>query len=186
MIFGQCHETSFSAITLNPESSFTRREKNHSLFHWNTLTYPELLIQTWMSGLNAASTTIGTSMYQEICLLLDRFHPVYSFRRETSRRIYVVHRRLTRRQLTSRPDHLWQELWEKMGKKCQAEGQAKVVTWKTTTRQCQKIKRNLFYWPWWQGIQRDHQECSQEIGNTSGIRYALQDKQEYSKLGDSW
>ena len=34
-------------------------------------------------------------------------------------------------------------------------------------------------------IQRD-QECSQEIGNTSGSRYALQDEQEQSELGDSW
>ena len=30
MIFGPCQETSFSAITLNPESNFTHREKNHS------------------------------------------------------------------------------------------------------------------------------------------------------------
>ena len=28
-IFGPCQETSFTAITLNPESNFTRREKNH-------------------------------------------------------------------------------------------------------------------------------------------------------------
>ena len=33
MIFGPCRETSYTAITLNLESSFTRREKNHSLFH---------------------------------------------------------------------------------------------------------------------------------------------------------
>ena len=31
--FGHCQETSFSAITLNQESNFTRRKKNHSLFH---------------------------------------------------------------------------------------------------------------------------------------------------------
>ena len=30
------------------------------------------------------------------------------------------------------------------------------------------------------------QECSQEIGNTSGSLYALQDKQEQSELGDWW
>ena len=36
--------------------------------------------------------------------------------------------RLTRKQLTSRPYHLWPELWEKNGKECQAEGEAKVVT----------------------------------------------------------
>ena len=33
MIFGPFQETSYTAITLNPESNFTRREKNHSLFH---------------------------------------------------------------------------------------------------------------------------------------------------------
>ena len=33
MTFGPCQETSKTAITLNPESNFTRREKNHSLFH---------------------------------------------------------------------------------------------------------------------------------------------------------
>ena len=33
MIFGQRQETSHTAITLNPESNFTRRKKNHSLFH---------------------------------------------------------------------------------------------------------------------------------------------------------
>ena len=31
--FDPCQETSKTAITLNPESHFTRREKNHSLFH---------------------------------------------------------------------------------------------------------------------------------------------------------
>ena len=31
--FGPCQETSCTAITLNPESNFARREKNHSLFH---------------------------------------------------------------------------------------------------------------------------------------------------------
>ena len=43
--FGPCQETSYTSITLNPESTFTRQEKNHSLFHCNTLTYPELLIR---------------------------------------------------------------------------------------------------------------------------------------------
>ena len=33
MTSGPCQETSKTAMTLNPESSFTRREKNHSLIH---------------------------------------------------------------------------------------------------------------------------------------------------------
>ena len=32
MTFGPCQETSHTAITLIPESNFSRREKNHSLF----------------------------------------------------------------------------------------------------------------------------------------------------------
>ena len=44
------------------------------------------------------------------------FHTIYSIGRKGSRRIYVVRGRLTRKQLTSRPDHLWPELWKSMGK----------------------------------------------------------------------
>ena len=33
--------------------------------------------------------------------------------------------RLTRKQLTSRPDHLWPETLKEIGKKCPAEGEAK-------------------------------------------------------------
>ena len=36
-------------------------------------------------------------------------------------------RTLTRKQLTSSPEYLWPEIWKTMGKKCQAEGEAKVV-----------------------------------------------------------
>ena len=35
--------------------------------------------------------------------------------------------RLTRKQLTSRQDHPWPELWKSMGKARQAEGEAKLV-----------------------------------------------------------
>ena len=100
--------------------------------------------------------------------LLDRFHSLYSIWRETSRRIYVV-REETDKKAANIQDRLFMsrtldEIW----KESQAEGEAKVVTWKTSTRQCKNITRNSFYWPWGQGIQGDHQECSQDIGNTSG------------------
>ena len=72
MIFGPCQETSYTAITLNTESIFTRREKNHSLCHWNTFTSPELHKRIWMSCKKAASITIGISMGQEICLIIGQ------------------------------------------------------------------------------------------------------------------
>ena len=72
MIFVPFQETSYTATTLNSESNFTHREKNHSLLHWNTLTSPELQGQIWMLCKNAASMTIGISMDQEICLILGQ------------------------------------------------------------------------------------------------------------------
>ena len=54
---------------------------------------------------------------KRIVWFLDRFHSVHSIRRETSRRMYVVRRkRLRKRQVTSRADHLWPELWMKLGR----------------------------------------------------------------------
>ena len=72
MTSGPCQETSYTAITLNPESSFARREKNLTLFHWNTLMYTELHIPTWMLCENAASMIIGISMGHETCLILEQ------------------------------------------------------------------------------------------------------------------
>ena len=57
---------------------------------------------------------------------LDRFHSVYSIRRETSRRIFLWSgERLTKRQATSRPDHLWPELWTKLGRNAKLRGEQK-------------------------------------------------------------
>ena len=69
---GPCRETSYTAITLNQESNFNRREKNHSLFHWNFLTYPELHIRIWMSSKRNASMIIGISMGLETCQILGQ------------------------------------------------------------------------------------------------------------------
>ena len=70
--FWSCQETSYTAITLKLESNFTCREKNHSLFHWNTLTFPELHIRIWMSSRRNALMIIGTLMALETCLTLGQ------------------------------------------------------------------------------------------------------------------
>ena len=113
MISGPSHETSYTAITLNQGSNFTRREKNHSLFHWNTLTYPELLIRIWMLCKEAASMTIGISIDQDVCPILGQVSlNVLYWKKNLQTDICGPRGRLTRKQLTSRPDHLWPELWE--------------------------------------------------------------------------
>ena len=49
---------------------------------------------------------------------MDRFHSVYSVRRKTLLTDICGpgSERLTRKQLTSRPDHLWPEIWKTMGR----------------------------------------------------------------------
>ena len=87
------------------------------LFHWITLTSPELHIQIWMSSKWNASMIIGTSMGQEICLILGQvsLNLIY-WKKKPPNGFLWSGGRLTRKQLTSRPDHLWPELWDKMGK----------------------------------------------------------------------
>ena len=72
MVFGPCQETSYAATTLSPESHFTRRETSHSLFHWSTLTFPELHIRIWMSSKRNASMITGISMGHDTCRILGQ------------------------------------------------------------------------------------------------------------------
>ena len=117
MIFGPFQETSYTAITLNSESNFSRREKNHSLFHWNTLMSPELHIRIWMLSRSVASMIIGISMGQEMWLFVGQASLNLFYCKKKPPDGYMWSGgRFTRKQLTSRPDHLWPKLWDKMGK----------------------------------------------------------------------
>ena len=53
--------------------------------------------------------------------------------------------RLTRKQLTSRPDHLWPKLWKSMGKNVKLKERQKWPHEKTSTRLRTKITRKLFH-----------------------------------------
>ena len=82
--------------------------------------------------------------------------------------------RLTRRQVTSRPDHLWPELWGKMGKNVKLKEKQKWSHEKLLLDNARRLQGIYFIDPEDKElIQGDHQECSQEIGNTNGSRYAL-------------
>ena len=89
-----------------------------SPFHWSTLTSPELLIRTWMLCKKAASMTIGISMGQEICLIVGQVYTQFT----------LLDEKLPdgktgpggdwhNGKATSRPDHVWPELWKGMSKR---------------------------------------------------------------------
>ena len=56
-------------------------------------------------------------------------------------------RRLTRKQLTSRPDHLWPELWKSVGKHAKLKEKQKWSNEKFHLENARKIARNLFHRP---------------------------------------
>ena len=135
MIFGPCQETSYTANTLNPESNFTRWEKNHSLFHWNTLTSPELLIRTWMLCKNVASMMIGTLMGQEICLVHGQVsHNLLYSMKKLLTDILGPGREIDEKTAYIQARSSMARVMEVNGKERQAEGKAKMITWKTKTR----------------------------------------------------
>ena len=91
-----------------------------------------LLIQTWMLCKRNASMIFGNiDGSRDLSDPWGRFHTIYSTRRKSSWRIYTWSgRRLTRKQITTRPDHLWPEIWKSMGKNAKLKERKKWVAWK--------------------------------------------------------
>ena len=70
----------------------------------------------------------GTLMALEICPILGQVsHNLLCWKKKLPTDICGPGKRLTRKQLTSRPDHLMARALEVNGKARQAEGEAKVV-----------------------------------------------------------
>ena len=126
------------------------------LFHWITLTSPELHIQIWMSSKRSASMIIGTSMGQEICLILGQV---------SHNSLYWKKNFLTDilglgwdwRENSWHPGQIIYDQnsgtkWERMPSwRRSKNGRMKSSSWKRT-----KIARDLFHWPGRQGIQGDY------------------------------
>ena len=110
MFFGPCQETSFAAVTLNPESSFTRREKNHSLpleyIDVSRITPTNLDVkqeQRIDDILNVNGSKDLSDLWTgstQFTLLVEKLPKGYMSSGEG----------LTRKQQTSRPDHLWPKI----------------------------------------------------------------------------
>ena len=76
-----------------------------------------LLIRIWISSKRNASMIIGISMGLETCLILGQVsHNSLYWKKKPPDGYMWSGERFTRKQLTSRPDHLWPELWTKLGR----------------------------------------------------------------------
>ena len=126
MTFGPCREALYTAITLTPESNFTRREKYHSLFplkyidvtrttHTNLDVKQEKRIDDYWNIDGSRDLSDLWTGFTQFTLLDEKAPDGYTWSGG----------RLTRKQLTSRPDHLWPELWKSMGKNAKLKGKQK-------------------------------------------------------------
>ena len=104
----------FTVITWKPESHCMCREKHHSLFHWNTSTWPGLQVHHWMQcwkNIDDYWNVDGDRELSDAWTGFTRFtfldeKPPDGFTRSGER--------LTRKQTTSRPDTWWPEIWKDM------------------------------------------------------------------------
>ena len=183
MTFGPCQEASYTAITLNQESNFTRREKNHSLFHWSTLTFPELLIRISMSSKRKASMIIGISMGQ---IFGQVSHNLLHWKKNLQTEKCVSRESFTRKQLTSRPDYLWPELWEKMGKNAMLKEREKWSHEKPRLDNAWKLRGIYFIYHEDKEFKETIKNARKKLENSDGSCYALQDQQEQSELWKWW
>ena len=166
MIFGPCHEAFKNRHHVEPRVKlYSPREESFPI----PLEYIDVS-RTTDTNLDvkreARPWLLEYRWVARLVRSLDRFHTIDAIWRLKD--ICGPGRDWQEKQLTSRPDHSWPELWESMGK-WRSEGEAKVVTWKAPSGERTKIARDPFHRPWRysQGV---HQKCSQEIGNTSGYR----------------
>ena len=159
MTFGPCQEISYTAITLNPESSFTRRKRNP---------FPIPLKYIDVSRTTRTNLDVKQEKriddYWNIDGSRDLSDPWTGFTRFTlleekppNRKMWSEER-LTRKQLTSRPDHFWPELWKSMGKHAKLKEKQKWSNEKLHLENARKLRGICF-------IDPEDKECKETIKN---------------------
>ena len=83
-------------------------------------------------------------------------------------------RRLTRRQLTSRPDHLWPELWIKLGRNAKLQEKHRWSNEKPKLDN-RRLRGIYFIDPEDKEFEETIRNARKKIGNTNGSSHALQD-----------
>ena len=115
---------------------------------------------------------------------LDRFHSVYSCGEKPPDRYMWSGERLTKRQVTSRPDHLWPEIWRRCPgiKKWRTNnsGQEKIKT-----QTCWKTERNLCHWFWGCRVQGHHSKRTDTFWASRALRsgHSVSSWDRYSNFG---
>ena len=89
---------------------------------------------------------IGTLVALETCLILGQVsHNLLFWKKKLQ--TDICGERLTKRQVTSRPDHLWPELWTKLGKHAMLKEKQKWSNEKLHLENARKLRGIYFIYP---------------------------------------
>ena len=157
MIFGPCQETSYTAITLNQESNFTRREKNHSPLKYidvsrTTQTNLDVMQE---SRIDDYWNIDGPRDLSDYWTGFTQFTPWEEKPPDGS---MWSGERLTRKQLTSRLDYWCPELWTKFGRNAKLKEKQKWSNEKLHLDNARKLRGIHF-------IDPEDKEFKETIGN---------------------
>ena len=166
MNFGPFHGSSFTVITLNRETNCTYREKNHSQFHFDTLTWSELLTQTWM-------WCIGISEETKTYLIRGLGSHDSPFRARASRWVYMV-----RRAVDEEPNDIqaWLVLARDMERHVRSNATKKWVIEKPKLGSAWRLRGVHFIDPVGADFKETIRNSAEEIGSSDASSNALQDQ----------
>ena len=148
MTFCPCHETSFTAIKLNQESNFfSPREESFAI----PLKYIDVSRTTHTHLDVKQERRIDDSWNidgsRDLSDPWTGFTQFYSIGKKPPNGYMWSGSRLTRKQLTSRPDCLWPELWTKLGRNAQLKERQKWSHEKPKLDNARKLRGMYFIDP---------------------------------------
>ena len=82
--------------------------------------------------------------------------------------------RLTKVQTTTRPDHVWPEVWSKIGKAAQNREKQEWAKEKPKTRHSSTTEGNLLHWSGWRRRKGNPSKCVDKIGKAYISGHAVQ------------
>ena len=176
------------------ESQTVRAErKNHSQFHYDTLTWPEQKVRPWMWCLDAASTIVGVSKETEVHQMrgLDSHGSPYWIK-NFQMDLHGPGSGWQRSKQHPGPNHLWSAKWKIMSDAAQRREKQKWAIEKTEAWRRQKIARYLLYWSSRCGVQgffqKKKKKRTEKVGSSDASSNALQDqgKNVQGNLSHSW
>ena len=148
MIFGPCQETSYTASHVEPRVKlYSPREESFPIplkyidvsrtTHTNLDVKQEKRIDDYWNIDGSRDLSDPWTGFTQFTLLEEKPPDRYMWSGE----------RLTRKQLTSRPDHLWPELWKSMGKHAKLKEKQKWSNEKFDLENARKLRGIYFIDP---------------------------------------